>query len=150
VKCGYSKFTGLRIGWARVSSTATTLKVFQPRPEFIVLLFSIIPRPFPLLSPSSFQTLLSSTLSSFVHTLPFCSFQPFFVLWFSRASIILNMALNLAASQHQLIGDMIRSRKIKQKPIAAAACCSVRGTQRIAANIRCYNDTKAPSNGVGQ
>jgi hypothetical protein len=46
------------------------------------------------------------------------------------------MAPNLAASQHQLIGDMILSKSLKQAGIAAAAGCSERAIRRIVSNLR--------------
>jgi transposase len=51
------------------------------------------------------------------------------------------------ASQHQMIGDMIRSDSLKQREMADAARCSERGIQRIARNLRHYGTTKAPPNG---
>jgi transposase len=60
------------------------------------------------------------------------------------------MAPRLAASRHQMIGDMILSGTLKQTEIAAAARCSERGIQRIARNLRHFGKTKAPSNGVGR
>jgi transposase len=60
------------------------------------------------------------------------------------------MAPRLAASQHQLIGDMILSGTLKQTQMAAAARCSERGIQRIARNLRHFGKTKAPSIGAGR
>jgi transposase len=61
------------------------------------------------------------------------------------------MAPNLAASQHQLIGDMIRSgESITQADMAKAAGCSERSIRTIASNLRHFGTTKAPSNGVGR
>jgi len=60
------------------------------------------------------------------------------------------MAPNLAASKHQMIGDMILIGTLTQKQMADAARCSERGIQRIARNMRCFGTTKAPSNGAGR
>lgn len=60
------------------------------------------------------------------------------------------MAPNLAASQHQMIGDMILSGTLKQTQMAAAARCSKRGIQQIARNLRYFGKTKAPLNGAEQ
>ncbi len=58
------------------------------------------------------------------------------------------MAPNLAASQHQLIGDMILSRSLKQTEMATAAGCSERAIRRRASNLRLFGKTKAPWNGA--
>jgi len=64
------------------------------------------------------------------------------------------MAPHLATSQHQLIGDMLRSnrltKKIKRVDIAAIAGCSDRSVRAIASNLRYFGQTKAPPNGVGR
>jgi hypothetical protein len=60
------------------------------------------------------------------------------------------MAPNLAASQHQLIRDMILSGSLKQADMATAAGCSERTIRAIATNNRLFVHTKAPPNGTGQ
>jgi transposase len=60
------------------------------------------------------------------------------------------MAPNLAASQHQLIGDMILSRSLKQTEMAAIAGCSERAIRRMVSNLRLFGKTKAPWNSAGR
>jgi hypothetical protein len=60
------------------------------------------------------------------------------------------MAPRLAASQHQMISDMILSGTLTQKQMADTAHCSERGIQRITRNLRLFGTTKAPSNGAGR
>jgi transposase len=60
------------------------------------------------------------------------------------------MAPNLAASQHELIRDMILSKSLKQADMAAVAVCSDRSIRAIASNLRCFGTTKAPANGIGR
>lgn len=52
-----------------------------------------------------------------------------------------SMAPNLAASQHQLIGDMILSGSLKQADMADIAGCSDRAIRRIATNLRLFGTT---------
>ena len=59
------------------------------------------------------------------------------------------MAPRLAASQHQLIGDMILSGSLKQADMAAVAGCSERSIRAIASNLRHFGKTKAPPISVG-
>ena len=54
------------------------------------------------------------------------------------------------ASQHQLIGDMILSKSLKQTEMAAVAGCSERAIRRIASNLRLFGKTKAQWNGAGR
>ena len=61
----------------------------------------------------------------------------------------LPMAPNLAASQHELIRDMILSKSLTPG-IAEAAGCSERSVRAIRSNLRHYGTTKAPPNGVGR
>ncbi|KAL0933551.1 uncharacterized protein CTRU02_212514 [Colletotrichum truncatum] len=60
------------------------------------------------------------------------------------------MAPNLAASQHELIRDMISSRQFTNVSIANAAGCSARTVYNIRANLECFGNTRAPPNGVGR
>jgi transposase len=60
------------------------------------------------------------------------------------------MAPRLAASQHQLIGDMILSGSLKQADMAAVAGCSERSIRAIASNLRHFGKTKAPPISVGR
>jgi hypothetical protein len=60
------------------------------------------------------------------------------------------MAPHLAASQHELIRDMILSKSLKQVDMAAVAGCSDRSIRAIASNLRCFGKTRAPANGVGR
>jgi transposase len=60
------------------------------------------------------------------------------------------MPPNLAASQHAIIRDMVLSKSLKVKEMAAVAGCSDRTIRAIASNLRYFNSTKAPSNGVGR
>ncbi|XTI93684.1 hypothetical protein V2W45_1499998 [Cenococcum geophilum] len=63
---------------------------------------------------------------------------------------IFTMAPRLAASRHQLIGDMILSGALKQADIAKVAGCTKRLVQAIASNLRHFGTTRAPSNGAGR
>jgi transposase len=60
------------------------------------------------------------------------------------------MAPNLAAAQHELIGDMIASRSLTYAQIADAAGCSSRSVKSISKNLRYFSGTRAPSNGSGR
>jgi transposase len=60
------------------------------------------------------------------------------------------MPCNLAASQHALIRDMVLSKSLKGKQMATIAGCSDRTIHAIASNLRYFDSTKAPSNGVGR
>jgi hypothetical protein len=60
------------------------------------------------------------------------------------------MAPNLAASQHQLINDMILSKSLKQTEIATVADCNERAIRKIAFNLRLFGKTKAPWNSAGR
>jgi hypothetical protein len=61
------------------------------------------------------------------------------------------MALNLAASQRNLVRDMILSKPpFKARQIAHVADCSIRAVKRIRSNIRSFGTLTAPWNGVGR
>ena|SRR2546423_5888641 len=60
------------------------------------------------------------------------------------------MAPNLAASQHDMIRDMILSRSLKDVEMAAVAGCNDRSIRTIRSNLRCFGATKAPPNGAGR
>jgi hypothetical protein len=59
------------------------------------------------------------------------------------------MAPTLAASQRNLIHDMIVSKSFTAPQIAHAAGCSVRGVKRFRSNMRFFGTMKAPWNGGG-
>src|SRR5580658_5709109 len=59
------------------------------------------------------------------------------------------MAPNLAASQHELIRDMIVSKSLKTDQMADIAGCSPRSVKAIRSNLRCFGTTRAPFNGGG-
>ena len=59
------------------------------------------------------------------------------------------MAPRLAASQHQLISDMILDGTLKQTDIAKVGGCSERSVRAIASNLRHFGTTRAPPNGTG-
>jgi transposase len=60
------------------------------------------------------------------------------------------MAPHLAASQHNMICDMILSNSLTIAQMADAAGCSERSIRAIRSNLRCFGSTKAPPNGVGR
>jgi transposase len=60
------------------------------------------------------------------------------------------MAPNLAASQHELIRDMIVSKSLKTDQMADVAGCSSRSVKAIRSNLRCFGTTRAPFNGEGR
>ena len=60
------------------------------------------------------------------------------------------MTLNLAESQHALLGDMSHSKQFKAEDIANEGHCSTRAISRIKKNLRYFDSTKAPPNGVGR
>jgi transposase len=60
------------------------------------------------------------------------------------------MAPNLAASQLNLIHDMIVSKSFTARQIAEVAGCSIRGVKRLRSNIRVFGTVKAPWNGGGR
>lgn len=60
------------------------------------------------------------------------------------------MAPNLAASQHDLIRDMILSNSLTTARMADATGCSERSVRHICSNLRCFGTTRAPFNGVGR
>lgn len=60
------------------------------------------------------------------------------------------MAPNLAASQRNLIYDMIVSQSFAARRIAEVAGCSVRGVKRFRSNIYFFGTMKAPWNGGGR
>ena len=60
------------------------------------------------------------------------------------------MAPNLAASQRNLIHDMIVSKSFTARQIAEAADCSIRGVKRFRSNMRYFGSMKAPRNGGGR
>lgn len=60
------------------------------------------------------------------------------------------MAPNLAASQRNLIHDMIVSKSFTAPQIAHAAGCSIRGVKRFRSNMRFFGTMKAPWNDGGR
>jgi hypothetical protein len=60
------------------------------------------------------------------------------------------MAPNLAASQHELIRDMILSNVLTTAQMADVAGCSDRSIRHIRSNLECFGTTRAPFNGVGR
>ena len=60
------------------------------------------------------------------------------------------MAPRLAASQHDMIRDMISSKSLKAIDMAAAAGCSDRTIRNIRSNLRCFGSSRAPFNGGGR
>jgi hypothetical protein len=60
------------------------------------------------------------------------------------------MAPRLAASQHDMITDMIASKSLKAVDMAAAAGCSDRTIRNIRSNLRCFGSSRAPFNGGGR
>jgi hypothetical protein len=60
---------------------------------------------------------------------------------------VLAMAPRLAASQHDMIRDMISSKSLKAIDMAAAAGCSDRTIRNIRSNLRCFGSSRAPFNG---
>ena len=60
------------------------------------------------------------------------------------------MAPNLAASQRDMIRDMIVTRKLTAAQIADAASCSVGAVKYIRSNLRCFGTVRAPCNGGGR
>jgi hypothetical protein len=63
---------------------------------------------------------------------------------------VLAMAPRLAASQHDMISDMIASKSLKTIDMAAAAGCSDRTIRSIRSNLRCFGSSRAPFNGGGR
>ena len=60
------------------------------------------------------------------------------------------MAPNLAASQRQLIHDMIVSKSLTAAQMADVAGCSIRSVKYIRSNLRSFGTVKAPWNGAGR
>lgn len=60
------------------------------------------------------------------------------------------MAPNMAASQHDLIRDMILARSLSTAQMAKVAGCSERSIKAIRSNLRCFGSTRAPANGGGR
>ena len=60
------------------------------------------------------------------------------------------MAPNLAASQRDMIRDMIVTKKLTAAQIADAASCSVGAVKYIRSNLRCFGTVRAPYNGGGR
>src|SRR2546423_1862146 len=60
------------------------------------------------------------------------------------------MAPNLAASQRQLIHDMIVSKLLTAAQMADVAGCSIRSVKYIRSNLRSFGTVKAPWNGAGR
>jgi transposase len=60
------------------------------------------------------------------------------------------MAPNLAASQRQLIHDMIVSKSLTAAQMADVAGCSIRSVKYIRSNLRSFGTVKAPWNGGGR
>lgn len=59
------------------------------------------------------------------------------------------MAPNLAASQHDLIRDMLINEASTYREIAKAAGCSGDAVKAISSNLRHFGSTTAPRNGGG-
>jgi hypothetical protein len=59
------------------------------------------------------------------------------------------MAPNLAASQHELIQNMIISGSLTSSQMAEVAPCSTHSIKHIRANLR-FNHTTGPRNGGGR
>jgi len=62
----------------------------------------------------------------------------------AQAYGIPKMAPNLAASQRQMIHDMILSNELTAAQMADAAGCSVRAVKYIRSNLRAFGSVKAP------
>jgi transposase len=62
----------------------------------------------------------------------------------------ISMAPNLAASQLELIRDMIHSKSLTTSQMAEAAGCSERSIKTIRSNLRLFGSVRAPPNGVGR
>lgn len=60
------------------------------------------------------------------------------------------MAPNLAASQRDMIRDMINTEKLTAAQIADAASCCVGAIKYIRSNLRCFGTVRAPYNGGGR
>lgn len=60
------------------------------------------------------------------------------------------MAPRLAASQHEMIRDMMVGSSLKSIDLAAAAGCSDRTIRNIRSNLRCFGSTNAPPNRGGR
>ncbi len=60
------------------------------------------------------------------------------------------MAPNLAASQHEMIHDMILSKSLATAQMSEVAGCSECSVRAIRSNLHCFGTTKAPPNGVGR
>jgi hypothetical protein len=60
------------------------------------------------------------------------------------------MAPNLAASQHNLIRDMILDQTLTIAQMTTNAGCSERLIKAIKSNLTYFNSTRAPANGVGR
>jgi transposase len=60
------------------------------------------------------------------------------------------MAPRLAASQHNIISDMITSKSLKTINMAAAAGCSDRTIRSIRSNLRYFSSSRAPFNKGGR
>jgi hypothetical protein len=63
---------------------------------------------------------------------------------------VLAMAPRLAASQHDMISDMIASESLKTVDMAAAAGCSDCTICSIWSNLCCFGSSRAPFNGGGR
>jgi hypothetical protein len=72
------------------------------------------------------------------------------IVCYTQGNLIFRIALNLAESQHTMIGDMICSKLFKANEIAGAASCSSCSVYTIKSNIQCFGSTKASSNGGRQ
>lgn len=57
------------------------------------------------------------------------------------------MAPNFADSQHNIIRDMLLSKRLNNVQIAKVASCSERLVKTIRSNLRCFGTTRAPPNG---
>jgi hypothetical protein len=60
------------------------------------------------------------------------------------------MALHLAASQHDLIRDMIVDGALTAAQMATVATCSTRSVKAIKSNLRYFRTTNAPAKGGGR
>ena len=72
------------------------------------------------------------------------------LLQFYVGLVATDMAPNLAASQHDLIRDMISAGTLTTAQMAVVAGCSERSIKAIRSNLRYFNSTRAPANGGGR
>jgi hypothetical protein len=67
-----------------------------------------------------------------------------------RGLVDIDMAPNLAASQHDCIRDMILDETLTTAQMATDAGCSERSIKAIKSDLRHFSSTRAPPNGVGR